>query len=47
MKSLPLTWLRGLVVVVVLYAAFSMLRSASRERAPAAPAYGGSSALEA
>jgi uncharacterized membrane protein YfcA len=44
-KSLPLTWLRGLVVVVVLYAAFSMLRSAAGERVPAAPAYGGS-ALE-
>jgi uncharacterized membrane protein YfcA len=32
-KSLPLTWLRWLVVVVVLYAAVSMLRSAATERA--------------
>ena len=37
-KSLPLNWLRWLVVVVVLYAAFAMLRSAARERAAAAPA---------
>jgi len=39
-KSLPLTWLRWLVVVVVLYAAFSMLRSAAREKVAAAPASG-------
>jgi uncharacterized membrane protein YfcA len=39
-KSLPLTWLRWLVVVVVLYAAFSMLRSAAREKAAALPAAG-------
>jgi len=32
-KELPLYWLRWLVVVVVLYAAVSMLRSAARERA--------------
>jgi len=38
-KSLPLGALRWLVVVVVLYAALSMLRSAVREaKAPAAPA---------
>jgi uncharacterized membrane protein YfcA len=34
-KSLPLDWLRWLVVVVVLYAAVSMLRSAAKEK-PAA-----------
>jgi uncharacterized membrane protein YfcA len=45
-KSLPLNWLRWLVVVVVLYAAFAMLRSAARERAAAAPARD-RSALEA
>jgi len=32
-RSLPLQWLRWLVVVVVLYAAIAMLRSASVERA--------------
>jgi uncharacterized membrane protein YfcA len=32
-KELPLDWLRWLVVVVVLYAALSMLRSAAREKA--------------
>ena len=32
-KSLPLVWLRWLVVVVVLYASVQMLRSAVRERA--------------
>lgn len=31
-KELPLDWLRWLVVVVVLYAALSMLRSAAREK---------------
>ena len=31
-KSLPLLWLRWLVVVVVLYASVQMLRSAARER---------------
>jgi uncharacterized membrane protein YfcA len=35
-KSLPLYWLRWLVVVVVLYAALSMLRSAFVERSAAA-----------
>jgi uncharacterized membrane protein YfcA len=30
-KSLPLVWVRWLVVVVVLYAAVTMLRSAARE----------------
>ena len=34
-KSMPLQYLRWLVVVVVLYAAFSMLRSAARETKPA------------
>jgi uncharacterized membrane protein YfcA len=29
-KSLPLTWLRWLVIVVIAYAAFAMLRSAAR-----------------
>ena len=29
-KSLPLTWLRWLVIVVVLYTSFAMLRSAAR-----------------
>jgi uncharacterized membrane protein YfcA len=32
-KSLPLVWVRWLVVIVVLYAATSMLRSAAREAA--------------
>ncbi|MEZ4416611.1 MAG: sulfite exporter TauE/SafE family protein [Gemmatimonadota bacterium] len=36
-KSLPLTLLRWLVVIVVLYAAQAMLRSAARERAGAIP----------
>ena len=31
-KSLPLAWLRWLVLLVVLYAAFAMLRAARRER---------------
>ena len=35
-KSLPLVWLRWLVVVVVLYASVQMLRSAVRERLSAA-----------
>ena len=35
-KSLPLVWLRWLVVVVVLYASLQMLRSAVRERSNAA-----------
>ena len=35
-KSLPLVWLRWLVVVVVLYASVQMLRSAVRERNSAA-----------
>ncbi|MGH7470487.1 MAG: TSUP family transporter [Longimicrobiales bacterium] len=35
-KSLPLTWVRWLVVVVVLYTAIMMLRSAARERRAAA-----------
>ena len=39
-KQLPLVWLRWLVVVVVLYAAVQMLRSAVRERAAAAAARG-------
>jgi hypothetical protein len=29
-KSLPLFWLRWLVIVVILYTAFAMLRSAAR-----------------
>jgi uncharacterized membrane protein YfcA len=37
-KSMPLLYLRWLVVVVVLYAAFSMLRSAVREPKPERPA---------
>jgi uncharacterized membrane protein YfcA len=38
-KSLPLTAMRWLVVVAVLYAAFNMLRSAlERSSAPTAPA---------
>ena len=37
-KSLPLVWLRWLVVVVVLYAALAMLRSARAERGAGAPA---------
>ena len=36
-KSLPLVWLRWLVVVVVLYAAAQMLRSAARGRSAAVP----------
>jgi uncharacterized membrane protein YfcA len=36
-KSMPLLYLRWLVVTVVLYAAFSMLRSAARETNPARP----------
>jgi uncharacterized membrane protein YfcA len=36
-KSLPLTWLRWLVVVVVIYAAVSMLHSAATERRASAP----------
>jgi len=31
-KSLPIAWLRWLVLVVVLYAAIQMLRSAHRPR---------------
>ncbi|MFN8059216.1 MAG: sulfite exporter TauE/SafE family protein [Vicinamibacterales bacterium] len=42
-KSLPLTMIRWLVVVVVVYTATSMLRSAARERAAAS---GGTNALE-
>jgi uncharacterized membrane protein YfcA len=34
-KSLPLAWLRWLVVIVVTYAAVLMLRSAAAERAGA------------
>ncbi len=34
-KSLPIAWLRWLVLVVVLYAAIQMLRSAHRTRVPA------------
>jgi uncharacterized membrane protein YfcA len=34
-KSLPLTWVRWLVVIVVLYTSVMMLRSAARERAAA------------
>jgi len=37
-KSMPLAYLRWLVVAVVLYAAFSMLRSAAREARPPVPA---------
>jgi uncharacterized membrane protein YfcA len=38
-KSLPLTWLRWGVIVVIAYAAFAMLRSAAQSRVPApAPA---------
>ena len=37
-KSLPLVWLRWLVVVVVLYASVQMLRSAARERRSAVAA---------
>jgi uncharacterized membrane protein YfcA len=33
-RSLPLTYVRWLVVIVVLYAAIMMLRSATREKAP-------------
>jgi uncharacterized membrane protein YfcA len=44
-KSLPLNWLRWLVVVVVIYAAVMMLRSAAAERTAAAAA--GKPALEA
>jgi uncharacterized membrane protein YfcA len=36
-KSLPLVWVRWLVVVVVLYAAVTMLRSAAREASAARP----------
>jgi uncharacterized membrane protein YfcA len=36
-KSLPILWLRWLVVVVVFYAAFQMLMSARRVRRPGAP----------
>jgi uncharacterized membrane protein YfcA len=32
-KSLPIDWLRWLVLVVVLYASFQMLRSASKRQA--------------
>jgi uncharacterized membrane protein YfcA len=35
-KSLPLEYLRWLVVIVVIYAAVSMLRSAAREKTPPA-----------
>ena len=35
-KSLPLTWLRWGVIVVIAYAAFAMLRSAAQSRVPAA-----------
>ena len=34
-KSLPLTWLRWGVIVVIAYAAFAMLRSAAQARVPA------------
>jgi uncharacterized membrane protein YfcA len=37
-RSLPLLWLRWLVVAVVLYAAVSMLRSAARDEAAAVAA---------
>ena len=37
-KSMPLAYLRWLVVAVVLCAAFSMLRSAAREASPPRPA---------
>jgi uncharacterized membrane protein YfcA len=36
-KSLPLTYVRWLVVVVVLYAAIMLLRSAFREKTETAP----------
>jgi len=39
-KSLPLNAMRWLVVVVVLYAAVAMLRSAAGERAASHPATG-------
>jgi uncharacterized membrane protein YfcA len=35
-KSLPLVWVRWLVIVVVLYAAIGLLRAATRDRNPAA-----------
>jgi uncharacterized membrane protein YfcA len=38
-KGLPLEWVRWLVIVVVIYAAVSMLRSAFLERGSAAPEY--------
>jgi uncharacterized membrane protein YfcA len=34
-KSLPLVWVRWLVIVVVLYAAIGLLRAATRDRNPA------------
>jgi uncharacterized membrane protein YfcA len=34
-KSLPVAWLRWLVLIVVLYAAIQMLRSARRPPLPA------------
>jgi uncharacterized membrane protein YfcA len=37
-KSLPLTWLRWLVILVIAYAAFAMLRSALRPRTVELPA---------
>jgi len=37
-KSLPLTWVRWLVVIVVLYTSWTMLRSAAEEKARGAPA---------
>jgi uncharacterized membrane protein YfcA len=37
-KSLPLEWLRWLVIVVILYASFAMMRSASQETAIPLPA---------
>src|SRR5271167_3093136 len=43
-KSLPLIALRWLVIVVIAYAAFAMLRSAARDRAGAVRAVGGASA---
>jgi hypothetical protein len=51
-KSLPLTALRTLVTVVVLYAAITMLRAAMREKGadaarPAAPLPSGAAAGDA
>ena len=36
-KSLPLVWVRWLVVVVVLYAAATMLRSAAQDASASRP----------